>query len=752
VTPLHGAAAWPRPGGEGRLLTLLLLAPLTLAPALSFAGSARVEGLEPVPWLAGCGLLFGLLLGRPRLPALVSHLLALPAGLGLTAWAIAASAGGGTTEERLVTLLRRLDGWLAAASQGRAGPDDLLYLYSVAGLAWLVGYLAAFGVFRDANPWWAIVAGGAALLVSLARAGGSDPYLYPFLAAALLLVVRLRTLGEAWRWRALGVVHPAPLPTLVLPFGLAATGLLLGLAFLVPSGELEARLLGPLRDRLASTPGPLGDVRLEIEPSLGAPWSPAGGAPYPLAGFASTMSLQGELHLGADPIAHVVAARGRYWRAVTYEEYTGRGWRNGTTRRPLPADEPHAPAYERRADLVQTIRVLAPRGDALLAAAQPRAVGVAATLEYPTGLSGDPLGLDMVARIRAPAATGAGDSYRVVSSIPTVGEAELRAAGADYPEAVVELYGQPPETTRRVRALARRLAPPRLAPYDRARAIERYLRTLGYDLRVPAPPPERDGVDFFLFDSRQGYCDYFATAMAVLLRSAGVPARVASGYALGEPDGRGGWIVRDLHVHSWVEVYFPRYGWVEFEPSPNRPVPDRAGGLAGPEGSAPSSAGPADPLPPGPPPGAPDGAPTPEAAPEPGRADAAERAAPWSEAATPYLAGLLGLAGLAGLARLAWGHGIDGLPPAEAGYARMVRLARLLGRGPGPERTPAEFAAALARRHPGAGEAPRLLADAFVESRWAGRTPPVRPDALGAAWRRVRAAILTDLLRPGRSA
>jgi hypothetical protein len=125
-------------------------------------------------------------------------------------------------------------------------------------------------------------------------------------------------------------------------------------------------------------------------------------------------------------------------------------------------------------------------------------------------------------------------------------------------------------------------------------------------------------------------------------------------------------------------------------------------------------------------------------------------AAPWSAAATPYLAGLLVLAGLAALARLAWGYGIDGLPPAEAGYARMVRLVGLLGRGPGPDRTPSEFAEAVAARHPGSGDAPRLLAAAFVESRWAGRTPSIRPARLTSAWRRVRGAILIDLLRSRR--
>src|SRR5262249_56367020 len=91
------------------------------------------------------------------------------------------------------------------------------------------------------------------------------------------------------------------------------------------------------------------------------------------------------------PVAHLAAAPGRYWGAVTYEQYTGQGWRNTTARRTLPADRPGTTAYERRADLVQTVQVLAPRGEALLAVAQLRGFGVAATLEYPSGLAGDPI-------------------------------------------------------------------------------------------------------------------------------------------------------------------------------------------------------------------------------------------------------------------------------------------------------------------------------------------------------------------------
>ena len=103
----------------------------------------------------------------------------------------------------------------------------------------------------------------------------------------------------------------------------------------------------------------------------------------------------------------------------------------------------------------------------------------------------------------------------------------------------------------------------------RDRAIEQALRSLTYDEQRPTPPDERDWVDYFLFDAQRGYCDDFASAMVVMLRAQGIPARWVQGYAGGtlDPD-TGLWVVRESVAHSWVEVYFPTYGWQRFEPTP----------------------------------------------------------------------------------------------------------------------------------------------------------------------------------------
>jgi hypothetical protein len=157
------------------------------------------------------------------------------------------------------------------------------------------------------------------------------------------------------------------------------------------------------------------------------------------------------------------------------------------------------------------------------------------------------------------------------------GETDLRASGQDYPIWIAERYLTLPEhVPDRVLALARDLTATALTPYDRALAIERFLRRFPYTLDVPSPPVDQDLVDYFLFDLQKGYCDYYATAMVVLARAAGVPARLVTGYASGAYDEDAShYVVTEAEAHAWPEVYFPDFGWVGFEPTAGRPAIER---------------------------------------------------------------------------------------------------------------------------------------------------------------------------------
>ena len=159
--------------------------------------------------------------------------------------------------------------------------------------------------------------------------------------------------------------------------------------------------------------------------------------------------------------------------------------------------------------------------------------------------------------------------YDAVSQIPTVPIQQLRDAPAVYPPAITSTYLQLPKLDPRIKQLAERITAHTPTPYDKAANIALYLRTrFGYTLDL-SDMGHHDPLAYFLFVKRAGNCEYFASAMVVMLRTLGIPARYATGFLAGEyNDLAHDYIVRASDAHSWVEAYFPGYGWITFDPTP----------------------------------------------------------------------------------------------------------------------------------------------------------------------------------------
>jgi transglutaminase-like putative cysteine protease len=158
--------------------------------------------------------------------------------------------------------------------------------------------------------------------------------------------------------------------------------------------------------------------------------------------------------------------------------------------------------------------------------------------------------------------------YDAVSDISTPPPAQLREAG-DYLPQFAFTYLRVPPLDPRIPRLAQQISAAAANNYDKAAAIENYLKTqFGYTLQLPRSPVA-DPLSNFLFERRQGHCEYFASAMAVMLRTQRIPARVVNGFRGGEfNDLTGSYVVRARDAHAWVEAYFPGYGWVTFDPTP----------------------------------------------------------------------------------------------------------------------------------------------------------------------------------------
>ena len=159
--------------------------------------------------------------------------------------------------------------------------------------------------------------------------------------------------------------------------------------------------------------------------------------------------------------------------------------------------------------------------------------------------------------------------YEADSDIATATPAELRAAGRDYPPPIIGQYLRLPPLDARVPQLAAQITKSATNDFDKAATTENYLRTrFGYTLQLPQTPV-KDPIANFLFERKQGHCEYFASAMAVMLRTIGIPSRVVTGFRSDEfNDLTGNYVVRAKDAHAWVEAYFPGYGWQTFDPTP----------------------------------------------------------------------------------------------------------------------------------------------------------------------------------------
>lgn len=235
----------------------------------------------------------------------------------------------------------------------------------------------------------------------------------------------------------------------------------------------------------------------------------------------------------------------------------------------LDQGQPAGAAWQNDQQIVQTFTLVQEQPNLIFAAYRPLEIF----------LSTDSLSVDSGDGLRLPEPLKAGLTYSVVSYRPNFEPDALRRAPTEYPPPIAGRYLQLPENiTERTKKLARTLAAPHDNPFDKVQALTDHLLTeYPYNFFPPAHPPGAEVVDTFLFEDREGVCEQYVTALVVMARSLGIPARLASGYGSGTYNPVTGYYeVRFNDAHSWAEIYFPEHGWVPFDPTPGwepRPYP-----------------------------------------------------------------------------------------------------------------------------------------------------------------------------------
>ena len=700
-------------------------------------------------------------------------------------------------------LWERLTLWAEAADTGTINIDKVPFSFGLVTASWLTGYLGAWLFLRHRNFWGVFVLGGIGLLSNLTfLPPNTNMHLALYLFTALLLVARVQSVRRQGEWDRRGIRYDEGLRSFSLGDSFFITVAVLVVAFLLPVwGNWK-----PVTNAYESMRSPL----LGFEDDFNRLFA---GLPARRAiGFRvwdDVMAFQGTINPATTQVLHIDSHAPLYWKARTYSTYTSKGWISEKTEYVPVADLPgiaSSPGLQERLDVNYQVTPLYsskvlfgggrvtgvdreaeaevafvpdPSTSGVLVSGVP-SEGFRSLLEWvqtdnqgtnrsvSIRIKGLPLpsSVNVTVDENAPhlppdvlsirARDGifpAYEPYIVSTSVSTAEPEQLRAAGEEYPLHVLTRYTQvTKDLPQRVKDLAESVTADASTPYDKALAVEAYLKTLPYSLEIEPPPFDADGVDHFLFDQGQGYSEYFASAMAVMLRSLGVPARVAAGYTTGDPlEDVPAFSVADSHSHGWAEVYFPGYDWIPFEPTPGSelPVVMVPGGAAGdvPEGSFvggfdfdcldefdPECGMPLEPLP-----GEGGGA---------GGFGAEGAPPPWV-----WVIVALASATATGLA-LRWAHRryLSEVSEPEAVYRRLRDLAAFGGLSAAAHRTPYQFGQQLGRRLPAYRESVDVIVASYVRARYGARTSAHDDGGAPAdAWMTLRYPLLRlSLLRRAR--
>ncbi len=488
------------------------------------------------------------LLVRSRLPGVMAHSLALIIGVLVTlcqAYILLPPLEFSLKVQQLFALLQ---------SSGQAGVVNIPFAVFLALLVWIIGYVSAWFILRRRNAWVAVSLGAVVILVNLSNL--PDKYYYFFglyFLMAVLLVAQTRMTGHHDSFGGVSgylrrgwLSFTAALLCMVI--------LAVSVAWIAPEVHVP-QLETAIATRVLWT--------RDIEESR---FNPFGAVPAKQA--SNTSSLHQDLYFGnkwnqGEQVDFTVSAgRPSYWRVSTYDTYTSQGWTNRPTGVYLQK-EGTPPGGESDPNAISYTVTTNTKTDVLLAAGEFISADTPALLHVGAG--------GYVVAVTAPRILRPGEHYTVTSGESSAATDSLKGAGTDYPVSIKEIYLQlPPDFPESVRVLSESITAKAETPYDKVSAINIYLSRFRYEEEVEAPTPGVDSVEYFLFTRKSGFCLYFASAMAVMLRTVDVPTRLVVGYLPGEPgDEDGQYILRDKHYHTWPQAYFPGYGWVDLEATPS---------------------------------------------------------------------------------------------------------------------------------------------------------------------------------------
>ncbi|MCL6106764.1 MAG: transglutaminaseTgpA domain-containing protein [Actinobacteria bacterium] len=421
-----------------------------------------------------------------------------------------------------------------------------------------------------------LIAAGAVLSTGTAYAAGFLAFTLPA-AVTLVLLHASEAAGQTKTAAPVKPVHAAAYGAILWA---ACLALAAPVFLLLPQGtmaKLESLQLSQMHWIKGNFPGQV------INPAAGGgnPFDrPPQNSAVAFNGLDQYLDLRSRGRLEDDVVMKVRSDHYDYYRGAVFDRYNGKGWEMSSARSStVSSDQPPIdPQLSESTVLsasssVQTFYIQEDMPNIIFSSWRPVSV------YFPA----NSIKVDDYGSIRSPFPLTPGTVYSVMSEEPVDTAAKLE----QYPRPLDPIpdsrYTQLPDDSGMpmVRQLAQKITKGQGNRYGQVTAIEKYLKkNYTYDLNIPAPAKGADAVAYFLFQQHAGYCEHFASAMVVMARSIGIPARLVTGYAGGNYNlFTGLWEIRQSDAHAWVEVYFGAAGWVPFDPTPgfDTPVKDQGG-------------------------------------------------------------------------------------------------------------------------------------------------------------------------------
>ena len=465
--------------------------------------------------------------------------------------------------------LERIGSWFSAVSVGGRTNETIVFALIMGFLAWFLTAYVVWSAYRLRRPLLGLTLMGLVIAFNGYYGAATLEYAVGFVGVAVLATAVLHFANLEKMWQKNHVDYSREIRLEMVAYAAAIGMALLALSYLIPSispSKIALLILGQpgvvqLEENLDRAFGGVQEARgKSIAPgqSGGTGIMPRsfllGGKPE----LEKITMMTATAQVLNDPEDQRIQL-GRHWRGLSYEKYTGRGWSLGeeNLQKIFAAEQIALVPAESTLILDQDIHW---RYDNR---ATRYSLGLPTSFDHETILAWRDPG-DLV-RVKADLV----NQYKATSRISSAAGDELRSAALTaVPRQIINRYTQlPGGIPQRVHDLALTVTGDQPTPYDQALALERFLRQYDYSLEVELPPQGADPVDYFLFDLQKGYCDYYASAMVVMARSLGLPARLATGFLAQPPDEFGVQTIRQIDSHSWAEIFFAGYGWIEFEPT-----------------------------------------------------------------------------------------------------------------------------------------------------------------------------------------